>query len=652
MEKRVNIFKTIFIVVLGAAMAAPAFAAGYIAENAGIGDVRLSHGFWFDRVETNRVVTLKACIEKCRETPRIANFTNAAARAIGTFGGIPFDDSDVYKVVEGASYVYATSRDAKLKEWIDWFAEQAAGAQEPDGYLYTARTLGYDKLNGTNEIWRVKMMGPDRWSRVRDSHELYNVGHMYEAACAWHAASGESNLLAVATRSADLVGRVFGPGPTQLKDSAGHEEIELALVKLAAATGESRYLDLAAHFVGVKGRYGNTGEYAQNAAPFVEQREAVGHAVRAAYLYCAAADLAAMKGDEAVREAVMAIWRNVVGRKLHLNGGIGATSKGEAFGADYYLPNKTAYLETCAAIGNVLWNNRMFRLTGDSKFVDVMERALYNNCVSGVSLAGSEFFYLNPLAAQKGYVRESWFGCSCCPVNIVRFMPQVPSFAYATDGRRVWWNLFMAGTAKICGAELSVETDYPWNGVARMKVVSAERPFALKVRIPGWARGRPVPSDLYAQTSPSSANDVKLLVNGRPVPSSPGEDGYATVDSVKAGDEIAIDIPMEPKRIRAHENVKEDKGRLAVEVGPVVYCAEGIDNGGQAYKAVVPEDATFEKAWFMVGDRPFVGLKTSNGLFLVPYCIWGNREPGNEMHCWFFLKPPPPPRKAAKEGVK
>lgn len=621
--------------------------AGYLADNVGICNVRLSRGFWFDRLETNRVSTLKSCIDKCLETPRIANFTNAAARAVGTFGGIPFDDSDVFKVVEGAAYVYATSRDEKLKEWVDWFAGQAAGAQEPDGYLYTARTLGYDKLMvGKDNTGRVKMMGPDRWSRISESHELYNVGHMYEAACAWYAASGESNLLAVATRSADLVGRVFGPGETQLKDPSGHEEIELALVKLSEATGERRYLDLAAHFVDMRGRFGNKGEYAQSHIPFVEQREAVGHAVRAAYLYSAAADIAAMKGDAAVKEAVMAIWRNVVGAKLHLNGGIGAMGKGEAFGPDYYLPNKKAYLETCAAIGNVLWNNRMFRLTGESKYVDVLERAMYNNCASGVSLSGSEFFYLNPLAAQKGYEREKWFGCSCCPVNIVRFMPQVPTFAYASKKGVIYWNLFMEGEAKICGAELSVETDYPWNGIAKMTVVSVERPFALKVRIPGWARGRPVPSDLYVQTSPSSASDVSLSVNGERVDTKVGDDGYVTIERKwKIGDKVVLDLPMPVKRIRAHENVKEDRERLAVEVGPIVYCAEGFDNGGQAYKAVVPEDATFEKVQFSIGDRPFTGLKVSNGTFLVPYCVWGNREPGNEMHCWFLLKDPPPPRK-------
>ena len=636
-------------------------AADYPIRNVDKTKVRLTRGFWFDRFETNRVSTLRTCLAKCNETPRIANFTNAANRAVGTFGGIPFDDSDVYKVMEGASYIVAAHPDDATRDYVDWFVGVAARAQEPDGYLYTARTLGYDKLNWGKTGGHSGMMGPTRWSKVPYSHELYNLGHMYEAACAWHEATGRTNFLAVAVRSADLVDRTFGPGATQLKDPPGHEEIELGLVKLYRATGERRYLDLAKTFIDFRGSgktraageawqqldeaHGDAreenmpGAYFQNHRPFAEQRKAVGHAVRAAYLYCGAADVAALTGDGSYLAAIDAIWENVVSRKLHLNGGIGAEPRGEAFGPDYYLPNTNAYLETCAAIGNVLWNDRMFRRTGEAKYVDVLERALYNCCMAGISLSGDEFFYPNPLASAKGYKRSKWFDCSCCPVNDLRFVPQVPSFAWATDGYCVYWNLFMAGEVEIAGVKMSVETDYPWSGTVKLVVRAAERPFTLKVRIPGWAMGRPVPSDLYAQTTPSKVSEVRLTFNGLSSAARPDADGYVVIDgAMEAGDELTLDLPMPVKRIRAHEKVAADRGRLAVERGPVVYCAEGVDNGGSVLEAVLPADATFVGEEFAIGDKKFPALRASNGLKLVPYCLWGNREPGNEMQTWFLEK--------------
>ena len=642
-------------------LAAAVFAADYPIRSAEMTKVRVTGGFWFDRIETNRTATLKSNWAKCDETPRIANFTNAANRAWGAFGGIPFDDSDVYKVMEGSAYVLAARPDAELERRMTWLIGEIARAQEPDGYLYTARTLGHNVTKPKDGCWHAQMMGPTRWSNIPSSHELYNVGHMYEAAVAWHRATGRDDFLKIAEKNAALIGRTFGTGEFQLRDVPGHEEIELALCKLYRETGKKRYLDLAEHFVNARGRcedkrvaavftqegdleksdvMGLPGAYCQNHLPVVRQREAVGHAVRAAYLYCGAADVAALADDAALVAANDALWNNVVSCKLHLNGGIGARPKGEAFGAAYELPNDEGqtYLETCAAIGNALWNDRLFRATGDAKYVDVLERIVYNGFLSGVSLSGDEFFYPNPLASKGGYRRAKWFDCSCCPVNIVRFVPQIPSFAYATDGRgTLYWNLFMEGEAEVAGVKLSCKTDYPWSGKAILKLSTLNSQLsALKIRIPGWAKGRPVPSDLYAQTQPSSVMEVSVGVNGLAVNGVPGKDGYLTIRREwKVGDTVEVNLPMPVKRIRAHEKVEADRGRLAVERGPIVYCAEGCDNGGKAYDATLPAGATFTDDTVTIGGKAYPALKASNGLKLIPYCLWDNREPGNEMQVWF-----------------
>ena len=613
-------------------------------------------GFWFDRLETNRLSTLTTDFAKCRETPRIANFTNAANRAWGTFGGIFFDDSDVYKVMEGAAYIQAVSPDPERERYIDELIGWMAKAQEPDGYLYTARILGNEKVR----CW-------GRWERLSGSHELYNQGHMIEAAVAWLEATGKTNFMEVARKSADLMCRTFGPEPTQLKSTSGHEEVELALVKLFRATGERRYLDLARFFLDMRGRKDlrqTWGAGVQDHLPVVEQDEAVGHAVRAGYLYCAMADVAALADDKAYAAAVDRLWDNVVSAKLHVTGGIGARRRvkhpkwgesWEAFGEAYDLPNDwgEAYLETCAAIANALWCERMFRLHGEVKYVDVLERTLYNGFLSGVSLSGDEFFYPNPLASKGGYQRSKWFGCSCCPVNVVRFLPQVPGMAFASKQGVVYWNLFLSGEATISYdddaaggfARLGQKTDYPWRGRIELSVLEPapgaspdwRARFALKVRIPGWAKGRPVPSDLYAQTVPSSEKDVLLSVNGEKTPVEIGADGYVEIAARdwRAGDRVELVLPMPVKRIRANEKVAADRGRLAVERGPIVYSAEGVDNGGKAYEARIPADAAFEDAEVVVGDRKFPALRASNGVLLVPYCIWGNREKGGELQTWF-----------------
>ncbi len=634
----------------------PRTTADYPIHAADMRKIHVTPGFWFERLETNRTVTLKSNFQKCNETPRIANFTNAAKHAWGTFGGIPFDDSDVFKVMEGAAYIHAMNPDPELEKYMDWLIGQVAGAQEPDGYLYTARTLGFAYNSEGDLPWQYGMMGPTRWSNCGASHELYNVGHMYEAAVAWYKATGKTNFLDVATKNANLVCRTFGWDEDQLKDAPGHEEIELALCKLYLATGKRKYLDQAKFFLDMRGRKdlrANAGEAdRQDHKPVVEQDEAIGHAVRAGYLYTGMADVAALTGDSSYIAAIDRLWENVVSKKLYLTGGVGARREyhhpeygnlWEAFNGPYDLPNDSdeAYLETCAAIANVLWNQRMFLWHGETKYVDVAELTLHNGFLSGISLSGDEFFYPNPLASKGGYKRSKWFDCSCCPVNDVRFIPQVPTFAYASKPGAIFWNLFIPGEAVVDGVCIRVETAYPWDGAMKLSIAGFEggsdsRDFTLKVRIPSWACGRPVPSDLYAQIDPASCDTVTLSVNGLSVAVKQGVDGYVDIARTwKPGDTVELNLPMPVKRVRAHEAVEADRGRLAVMRGSILYCAEGCDNGGKAYDAVLPADATFADDTISIGDKTYPALKASNGLKLIPYCLWGNREPGNELQCWF-----------------
>ena len=653
------------VIAVSAATLGVAFAGDYPHSPAALTNVTVTGGFWLPRFETNRLVTLRTDFEKC-ELARIPNFRHAAAHEWGTFKGIPFDDSDVYKVIEGAAYTLATHPDAELEKYVDGVNAAIAGAQEPDGYLYTARTLGYTTKGKDGKIG-FSCMGPTRWSHLAHSHEFYNVGHLYEAACAYFEATGKRTLLDAAVKSADLIYRTFVHAPSQLKDTSGHEEIELALCKLYRTTGEARYLKLAQFLLEMRGRGKDTsagtvsaqsgepgtldeleapGAYLQRHLPVARQREAVGHAVRATYLYCGMADVAALVGYAEYVKAIDAIWENVAQKKLALNGSVGARRRGEAFGANYELPNETAYLETCAGIGNALWNERMFLLHGEAKYIDVMERALYNGILSGVSLSGNEFFYPNPLASRGGYKRSKWFGCSCCPVNVVRFIPQVARFAYATRGDAAYVNLFIESDATLrleCGnVKISQKTDYPWSGAVRIAITPSKgsQKFVLNVRVPGWCVGRPVPSDLYTQTDSGTLDDFSVKVNGKAVKFEPVKGYCVIVREWKSGDVVEVAMNMPVRRIQAHDKVEADKGRLAVERGPIVFCAEGADNGGKAFDAVLPADATFAEGTVEIGGQSFPSLKSSSGVTLVPYCIWGNREPGNEMQTWFRTEPP------------
>jgi hypothetical protein len=646
------------VIAVGVALAKAGGLEDYPIRPVSFAAVKVGEGFWSERLKTNRTVTVWYAFKKCEETGRIDNFAKAARRMPGSFRGTPFDDSDVYKVIEGAAYCLATAPDPKLDAYLDALIANIAAAQEPDGYLYTARTIHPDNPPG--------IASPKRWlndcgglkGNYGDSHELYNVGHLYEAAVAHYQATGKRTLLDVAIKSADLVASVWGPG--KLDIPSGHPEIELALVKLYRVTGTRAYLDLSRFLLECRGR-GNglaTPQYA-NHLPVVEQTEFVGHAVRSAYMTSGMTDIAALLGDEAYREAVGALWADMAGHKMAVTGGLGARHGGEAMGDAYELPNAEAYNETCAAIANALWNHRLFLLSGDGKYLDVLERTIYNGVLAGVSLGGDRFFYVNPLATdgRKAFnhghsTRFPWTGCACCPVNIARFIPSVPGFAYATGGRSVYVGFYLPGTAEIPleggRVKLRQTTDYPWSGKVRVEVLEGAGEWELQFRVPGWVTGKPVPTDLYRYLDPEAAAPA-LSVNGQPVAVTVAQ-GFAGVTRTWAcGDSAELDLPMPVRRTVAHEKVQADIGRVALERGPLVYCVEGADHEGNIQQLILSADVTLRpetRADLLGGVTVLRGqaseaFRREDGsvaqrpaeLTAVPYQVWCHRGP-NPMAVW------------------
>lgn len=628
--------------------AAPGGAADYPITPVAAGAVRLTDRFWAPRLETNRRVTIPHCLGQCEETGRIDNFAFAGKLRTGKFRGIYFNDSDVYKLIEGAAYALAAAPDAALEARLDGVIEQIAAAQAPDGYLYTARALCGDDY--------MPPGGKERWSDIATGHELYCAGHLYEAGVAYAQATGKRKLLDVARRNADLVCSVFGPGRDERP--SGHPEIELALVRLYRATGAEGYLRQAQFFIAARGRgeRDRYGPYAQDHRPVAEQREAVGHAVRAAYLYCGALDVAAATGDARLAAAVGDIWRDVVDSKLYLTGGIGARGAGEAFGERYELPSRSAYAETCAAIAGAMWNERLFLQSGDARYIDVLERILYNGFLSGVSLSGDRFFYVNPLEAPAGAERQPWFACACCPPNVVRFLETVPGLVYATRGDAVFVNLFVASAAEISTTggplRLRQETGYPFDGRVRLHVDPGEaaREFEMRLRIPGWSRGEPVPSKLYAYVGSADAGRA-LRVNGEEQLAA-ADAGYAVIRRMwRRGDVIEWALPMAPRRVVAREDVRDCADRVALERGPLVYCLEAADNPDATLSALVlDDDATLDAADSDAlggisvirgtarsaarGDGGQVALTGDVREFTaIPYALWANRSRG-AMQVW------------------
>ncbi len=598
--------------------------------------VHVDDGFWSPRLEINRTVTLPYDFQKCEETGRIDNFAKAGGLMKGEFKGIRFDDSDVFKVVEGAAYTLALNPDPQLDKYLDNLIALFAAAQEDDGYLYTTRTI--DPKNPAHDA------GEERWSFIKQSHELYNVGHMYEAAVAHYMATGKRNFLDIAIKNADLIDRVFGPGKRY--DVPGHEEIEIGLAKLYRVTGEEKYLKLAKFFLDQRGNAEHRelyGEYAQDHMPVVKQDKAVGHSVRAGYLYSGMADIAALGGDPEYIQAINRIWEDVVFRKLYITGGIGARAGGEAFGEDYELPNASAYNETCAAIANAMWNHRLFLLHGDARYIDVLERILYNGFLSGVSLTGDTFFYPNPLESE-GKDRSPWFDCSCCPTNVVRFLPSIPGFVYANRVNDVYVNLFIGGCGVVKTNNNSVvltqKTDYPWKGRIAISVdPEVEAEFTVHLRIPGWAQGKPVPSDLYSYLNPE-CEEIVLAVNGFRWPIELDQ-GFARIQrGWKKGDRITLELPMPIRRVLCSDRVEGNRGKVAVERGPVLYCAEWVDNDGSVFDLTLPDDSeltTFERPYMLGGITAVHGkacaASKEKEMVLIPYYAWAHRGKG-EMRVW------------------
>ena len=584
--------------VMGLSMQAQQNANGYPITQVPFTAVKITpNTFWGDRIHAAREITIPLAFQKCEETHRYENFNMAAYTLqhpghaklqtpewdVSKFMGFSFDDTDVYKTIEGASYVLQTYPDKKLQSYIDSVLDIVAAAQEPDGYLYTARTINPEHPHH----WA----GKKRWE-TEDflSHELYNLGHMVDAACAHYQATGSDKFLNIAKRYADCVVKEVGAKPGQACIVPGHQIAEMALARLYVLTGEKKYLDEAKFLLDYRGKTGRRDIYSQSDKPVTEQTEAWGHAVRAGYMYAGMADVAALTGDSAYIKAIDAIYQNIVSKKYYITGGVGARHEGEAFGADYELPNLTSYNETCAAISMVYLFHRMFLLHGDAKYIDCLERTLYNGVISGMSVDGGRFFYPNPLAADGKYAfnadntkeRQPWFGCACCPSNLCRFIPSFPGYMYAVKNRSLYVNLFASNTATIQvegkNVVLEQQTNYPWDGDITLTVKQNKaKAFNMMVRIPGWVDRSPVPSDLY-RFSDDVLGSYSVKVNGQEVKAERTK-GYLNINRQwKKGDVVTIHFDMPVRTVKANGHVAADRGRIAVERGPLVYCAEGADN--------------------------------------------------------------------------
>ncbi|MFA6085322.1 glycoside hydrolase family 127 protein [Mucilaginibacter sp.] len=654
--------KLFFLLFTCSSLSALAQKQDYPIQPVAFTNVKLTDHFWTSRIETNRTVTIPASFDRCKTTGRVKNF-QMAAEGKGKFcTTYPFDDTDIYKTIEGASYSLAQHPDKKLDAYLDSLIVIIGKAQEPDGYLYTARTI--DPLHP--QAWA----GAERWiNEQNNSHELYNSGHMFEGAAAHYMATGKRNFLNIALKNADLLVATFGPNKKHV--APGHQVVEMGLVKLYRITGKKEYLDLAKFFIDERGKkqynkksknVWENGTYFQDDKPVIEQDEAEGHAVRAMYLYSGMADVAALTGDKQYLAAIDKIWDNMVGKKMYVQGSIGAVGDGERFGANYELPNATAYNETCAAIGNVFWNQRMFLLHGDAKYIDVLEKTLYNGLISGVGLDGKSFFYTNAMQIQDNFnhpdierERAGWFTCSCCPTNVVRLMPSIPGYIYAQNGKDVFVNLFISGTGnlKVNNKAIAItqQNNYPWDGGLAFTInPAASMDLNLKIRIPGWAQNQAIPSNLYSYQQ-ASTQKVTIKLNGKPV-SYQMEHGYAVISKKwKKGDKVEVNLPMAVQRVIANTNLPEDSGKIALQRGPLMYCAEWKDNDGKASNIIIPQNTAFTtqyqpallngvtvltadvKGVNIAGDGQ--NISTQNQTFTaIPYYAWANRGKG-EMTVWF-----------------
>jgi uncharacterized protein len=631
--------------------------------------VKVTDKFWAPRIKTNHEVTIPIAIEQSTITGRIKNFEIAGGMAEGQFcSSYPFDDTDIYKIIEAASYSMQTFPDKDLDAKLDSLIYKIGKAQEDDGYLFTIRTIKSDKTHP----W----IGDSRWSKVHKlSHELYNMGHMFEGAVAHYQSTGKRNFLDIAIKSADMLVETFGPG--KVENFPGHQEVELGLIKLYHVTNDTSYLNLAKYFLDVRGTLPEGDEYNQSHKKVIDQTKAVGHAVRATYMYSAMADIAAILEDESYNNALDSIWHDIVHTKIYVTGGIGASGGNEGFAGDYNLPNMSAYCETCASIGMMMWNYRMFLAEGDSKYFDVFERILYNAFLSGVSLSGDRFFYPNVLESMGQHNRGKWFGCACCPPNLARMLPSLPGYIYATSDKNIYINLFMNSEAKlqIEGINVGINqiTEYPWEGKIAIDINPDEnKKFGIKVRIPGWAMNTAIPGNLYTfENNPEKSVIVK--VNGKEQKLNLKQ-GYLTINREwKQGDKIDIDFAINPRYVKADDRVEADLNKVAIERGPIMYCAEWPDNNDGKVLSLLFEKnpkTTVEFQKDLLNGLPVIKTKASEvslnidetykiadptDVTLIPYYTWNNRGAG-EMMVWLptdttSVYPQPAPTIANKSTV-
>ena len=642
-------------------------------------DVRLSGGLLGQRQQINADITLPFALRQCETENRLKNFELAAEtlqkRAAGEtqFQNKPatiytFDDTDVYKVIEGAAYCLSIRPDPALAAKLESYIAKIASAQEPDGYLFTFRTMHPDS---PAHDW----VGRERWEKDPIlSHELYNLGHLYEAGVAHYQATQSRSLLDICLKSAQLVETDLGDGTPRI--ATGHQVIEMGLAKLYRQTGEKRWLDLARLFI--DNRDGSGSEYSQNHLPVLQQTEAVGHAVRANYMYSGMADVAALSGNQSYFEAIQKLWENVVSRKLYLTGGCGARAAGEAYGNNYELPHN-GYNETCAAIAFLYWNHRMFLMTGEAKYMDVFERALYNGVLSGIALSGDRFFYPNPLEYDgqsknnHGHAgRAPWFGCACCPPNILRLLASLGGYSYATSGSQLFVNLYAEGTATVQLANTTVKiqqtTDYPWQDTIKFTVDPEKATdFTLALRVPGWVQGHPLPSDLYHYDDPKPAT-WSLKINGQETPTQLTQ-GYAAVKRVwQAGDTVELALPMPVRRVAGNAQIEATRNQVALERGPVVYTFEGLDNDNFLGNLFLPTSANIRAVHRpdLMGGVTVLAVEgamrrtdenhdTPAALTAIPYAFWNNRGL-SAMRVWLprdgsAVRLPPKPTIASRSKV-